>query len=249
MQTSLARRRRHRRNGGRRGSGGAASKVAIALPLFLFGTFVLLGVVGATAAVGRLRLLQPGPRGSQEAPREPRLRRGDDRLRPDRQDRAGPLRPGQARRRRRTTRSRPGSSTPRPSSRTRRSGRTPGSTRSASSRPRSTRPSGNERGASTITQQLVRARLLPPSAFEGGPLRAQDPRDHPVDPADPGVPGDRRQEEDHGGLPQPELLRQPELRDQGRRQELLRDRRPLEADPRPGGDPGRRSPSRRRPST
>ena len=51
MQTSLARRRRHRRNGGRRGSGGAASKVAIALPLFLFGTFVLLAVVGATAAV------------------------------------------------------------------------------------------------------------------------------------------------------------------------------------------------------
>src|SRR4249919_1963172 len=50
MQTSLARRRRHRRNGGRRKSS-AASKVAIALPLFLFGTFVLLGVVGATAAV------------------------------------------------------------------------------------------------------------------------------------------------------------------------------------------------------
>ena len=52
MQTSLARRRRHRRNGGRPRSGGAASKVAIALPLFLFFTFVLLGVVGATAAVG-----------------------------------------------------------------------------------------------------------------------------------------------------------------------------------------------------
>ena len=50
MQTSLARRRRHRRNGGRP-KGGAASKVAIALPLFLFGTFVLLGLVGATAAV------------------------------------------------------------------------------------------------------------------------------------------------------------------------------------------------------
>ena len=84
-----------------------------------------------------------------------------------------------------------------------------------------TRP-GRPRGASTITQQLVRARLLPPSAFEGSALRAQDPRDHPVDPPDPGVPRRGRQGGDHHGLPEPELLRQPELRREGRRQELLR---------------------------
>ena len=43
-------------------------------------------------------------------------------------------------------------------------------------------------------------------------LRAQVPRDHPVHPADPGVPGRRGQAADHHGLPEPELLRQPELR-------------------------------------
>ncbi len=48
MQTSLARRQRHRRNGSARGSGGgrAASRAAIALPLFLFGTLALLAIVG-----------------------------------------------------------------------------------------------------------------------------------------------------------------------------------------------------------
>ncbi len=48
MQTSLARRQRHRRNGSSRGSGGgrAASGAAIALPLFLFGTLALLAIVG-----------------------------------------------------------------------------------------------------------------------------------------------------------------------------------------------------------
>src|ERR1700688_2153871 len=54
MDTSLARRQRHRRNGTdkRGGAGGTASKVAIAFPLFLFGTFLLLGLLGFVAAVG-----------------------------------------------------------------------------------------------------------------------------------------------------------------------------------------------------
>jgi len=54
MDTSLARRQRHRRNGTdkRRGVGGTASKVAIAFPLFLFGAFLLLGLLGFVAAVG-----------------------------------------------------------------------------------------------------------------------------------------------------------------------------------------------------
>lgn len=53
MHTSLARRQRQRRLGDRRrprGSG-AARSAAIALPLFLFGTLVLLGLAGATGAV------------------------------------------------------------------------------------------------------------------------------------------------------------------------------------------------------
>ncbi len=62
MQTSLARRQRHRRNGhgGRGTRGSAASKVAIALPLFLFGTFVLLAFVGAVAAVGAYNYYSQG---------------------------------------------------------------------------------------------------------------------------------------------------------------------------------------------
>ncbi len=53
MQTSLARRQRRRRMGDRRrprGSG-AARAATVALPLFLFGTLLLLGLAGATGAV------------------------------------------------------------------------------------------------------------------------------------------------------------------------------------------------------
>ena len=53
-------------------------------------------------------------------------------------------------------------------------------------------------------------------------LRAQGARDHPVDPADPGLPRRGGQAADHHGLPQPELLRQQELRREGRGQGLLR---------------------------
>ena len=74
-------------------------------------------------------------------------------------------------------------------SRTRTSGPTRASTRSASSRPAIDTLQGRPRGASTITQQLVRARLLPPSAFEGTTYERKIKRDHPVDPPDPGVPG------------------------------------------------------------
>ena len=78
-------------------------------------------------------------------------------------------------------------STRRPRSRTRTSGPTRASTRRHRRRPASTRSAGRPRGASTITQQLVRARLLRPSRVRGHHLRAQDPGDHPVDPRDPGV--------------------------------------------------------------
>ena len=54
---------------------------------------------------------------------------------------------------------------------------------------------GNGRGASTITQQLVRARLLPcgPRPGPARTRRAQAQGDHPVDPGDPGVSGRGRQ--------------------------------------------------------
>ena len=85
---------------------------------------------------------------------------------------------------------------------------------------------GNPRGGSTITQQLVRSRLLDPALVQDSEPdgRTQDQGDHPVDPPDAGLPGRRRQAEDHHRLPQPELLRQQRLRHRGRRPELLRGR-------------------------
>ena len=77
-------------------------------------------------------------------------------------------------------------STRRPRSRTRPSGRTPASTRSRSCPPALDSLRGNSRGASTITQQLVRARLLDagPRPGPGPDGRAQAQGDHPVDPGD-----------------------------------------------------------------
>ena len=57
MQTSLARRQRQRRLGDRRrggsGAGRTVAAIAVAIPLFLFGTFVLVGLLGfATVVAG-----------------------------------------------------------------------------------------------------------------------------------------------------------------------------------------------------
>ena len=61
MQTSLARRQQRRRNGGRRrGGGGAARTAAIALPLFLFGSLVTLAIVGFLGAVGAYAYFSQG---------------------------------------------------------------------------------------------------------------------------------------------------------------------------------------------
>jgi len=65
MQTSLARRRRHRRLGnGRRASGGrtAASAIVIALPLFLFSTLLLVGAVGLVSTVAAYNYFAAGLR-------------------------------------------------------------------------------------------------------------------------------------------------------------------------------------------
>jgi peptidoglycan glycosyltransferase len=53
MQTSLQRRQRHRRNGAaRRGrGGGGARRIALAIPLILFSSFLVLGVVGFIGVV------------------------------------------------------------------------------------------------------------------------------------------------------------------------------------------------------
>ena len=107
---------------------------------------------------------------------------------------------------------------------------------------------GRPRGASTITQQLVRARLLPGGGVRGLDLRAQVPRDHPVDPPDRGVPGRGGQAGDHHRLPQPELLRQQLVRREGGRQGLLR-QGPRATSPWPSTRSSRRSRSPRPSST
>ena len=60
MQTSLQRRRARRRNGGRGRSGGVARTAAIALPLFLFATFLAVaGIALAHAAWWQSPRLEP----------------------------------------------------------------------------------------------------------------------------------------------------------------------------------------------
>ena len=70
-------------------------------------------------------------------------------------------------------------------------------------------------------QHAARAGPRPGPAPDG---RAQAQGDHRVDPDHPGVPGRRGQAAGHHRLPEPELLRQPELRREGRGPVLLRHR-------------------------
>ena len=107
-------------------------------------------------------------------------------LRPDRQDRARPVRRRPARRRHLRRDPADRSSTPRPRSRTRRSGRTPASTRSRSSRPASTASAAaaaapRRSPSSSSAQRLLDRRPRPGPAPD---RRAQAQGDHPVDPAD-----------------------------------------------------------------
>jgi len=52
MQTSLARRQQRRLNGGRRRGGGGARAVAVGFPLFLFGTLAAFAIVAFIGVVG-----------------------------------------------------------------------------------------------------------------------------------------------------------------------------------------------------
>ena len=166
MQTSLARRRRHRRNGGRRTSGGAASKVAIALPLFLFGTFVLLAVVGASTAVGAYGYYSQGLPDPRDL-----LQKLDFAQETEVFDRTGTVelaRFGQVKRNVVDYGQIPAwlidaTTSVEDNTFWVNSGFDPVGIVSAAI----ATAGGNERGGSTITQQLVRARLLPASAFAG----------------------------------------------------------------------------------
>ncbi len=168
MQTSLARRQRHRRNStGRRGSGGGtASKLAIALPLFLFAAFVVLGLVGAAAAIGAYGYYSqglPDPKAALE-----QLLFSQETVVYDRTGKVELARFGQVKRDYVAYDQIPPwmiDATTSIEDKTfwENAGFDPiGIVAAAVDTLR-----GNERGASTITQQLVRNALLPNAAFEG----------------------------------------------------------------------------------
>ena len=167
MQTSLARRQRRRRNGaGRRPSSGgrAVAGVAIALPLFLFGSFIVAGLVGFAGVVTAFSYYSqglPDPRqvfDNLDFAQETRI-----------YDRAGKVQLATFARERRdvvTFDEIPGEvidATTSIEDKTfwENAGFDPAGIISAAV----DTISGNARGASTITQQLVRNRLLPQSAF------------------------------------------------------------------------------------
>ena len=85
---------------------------------------------------------------------------------------------------------------------------------------------GNSRGASTITQQLVRARLLDPELIQDADRTIERKLKEIIQSIRVtqyfGAQGDEGKQADHHGLPQPDLLRQPELRREGRRSLVLR---------------------------
>ncbi len=169
MQTSLARRQRRRRNGsGRRSSGDPnVARIAIALPIFLFASFLVAGVVGFAGAVTAFSHY------SQGLP-DPRQVFNNLDLRPGRHGSSTgaarsswrPL-PASTRRRSRYDQSSPTVIDATTSTEDKtfwdNAGFDPAGIISAGL----DTLTGNSRGASTITQQLVRARLLPQSAFAG----------------------------------------------------------------------------------
>src|SRR4051794_19184697 len=167
MQTSLARRQRDRRNGGhptpRRG---AARTAAIALPPVLFGSLLLLGVVGLVGAVAAYNFFSAGlqdPKGLLE-----NLTFDQQTIVYDRSGKVELARLGDLKREVIPFAQIPKTlvdATTSIEDRTfwENAGFDPIGIVSAGL----DTLRGNERGASTITQQLVRARLLPPDAFNG----------------------------------------------------------------------------------
>jgi membrane peptidoglycan carboxypeptidase len=167
MQTSLARRQRQRRLGNRRPRGsGAVRAAAVAIPLFLFGTLVLLGVAGATAAVAGYSYLSKDLEDPQAA-----LDQITFTTQSAVYDRTGEVllaKLGDDRREVVTFDQIPPALVDATTSIEDKTfwdnaGFDPLGFVSAAI----DTLNGNDRGGSTITQQLVRARLLPASAFEG----------------------------------------------------------------------------------
>ena len=243
MQTSLRRQRRRRLGDRRRprGNGATAAKaVAVAIPLILFTVIALLGVAGATASVAAYTYLARDLEDPKEALDD--LGFTQQTAVYDRSGKVQLARLGDDRREVVTFADIPPAlidATTSIEDKTfwENSGFDPAGFVAAAI----DTIKGRDRGGSTITQQLVRARLLPAERLRGQRLRAQGQGDHPVDPPDRGLPGRDGQADDHREVPQPELLRQPQLRRRRRGPELLA-QGPQGADPGPGGAAGRHPP-------
>ena len=89
---------------GRQGVAGPSSRrILIAIPIIVLLVTGMLGRRRDAVHRGRVQLLRAGPARPRSAAQRPRLRAADDRLRPDRQGRAGAARDAPPRGRRRST--------------------------------------------------------------------------------------------------------------------------------------------------
>jgi membrane peptidoglycan carboxypeptidase len=168
MQTSLVRRQRHRRMGDRRRprGTGVVAIIAIALPLLLFVTLLVLGAGGALASVAGYTYLAKDLEDPKQALEK--LDFTSQSVVYDRADKVQLARLGDDRREVVTFDQIPPAlvdATTSVEDKTfwENSGFDPAGFLSAAI----DTINGNDRGGSTITQQLVRARLLPASAFDG----------------------------------------------------------------------------------
>ena len=247
MQTSLARRQRHRRNGNARGSGGGQGSLAgchrpAALPVR---DPRPPRDRGLRVRRGRLFLLQPGPaRPAAACSNNITLQPGDGRLRPDRHDRAGPLRRDQADGHPLLGRCPPvlidATTSVEDKTFWQNAGFDPIGIISAGRRHRHRQAPGrlDDHPAARPQRGSCPRSVLTGSTYERK-IREIIQSIRLTQELPPGVAG---KQQIMAGLPQPELLRQPELRHRRGRRELLRDHRPVQARPRPGGDPGRDPP-------
>ena len=170
MQTALQRRQRHRRNGAaRRGrGGGAARRAALAIPLLLFSSFLVLGGVGFVSTVSAYAYYSNGLPDPSTALDPANLKFEQPSVIYDRSGKLELARFGELRREILTFDEIPAEMID--------------ATTSVEDKDFWTNPgfdigavvsagldtiAGRPRGASTITQQLVRAKLLPEKAFEG----------------------------------------------------------------------------------
>ncbi len=212
MQTSLVRRQRHRRLGGpapRRRGNGVIAIIAIALPLLMFVALLVLGAGGALASVAGYTYLAKDLEDPKEALDKldftsqsvvfDRSQQGPAREARRRPPDGGHVRPDPARPRRRDD--------------VRRGQDVLGELRLRPRRLRLRRHRHRQRQRPRRLDDHPAARARAPPAHQRlrrlG-LRAQGEGDHPVDPPDRGVSGDRGQAADHREVPQPELLREPQ---------------------------------------